>query len=78
MTSDNAVVKDLATLNILDEEEVPLVLLGDTDYVEYLYDLCLVGRILTDSVVHFPVLKNTLADLWHHLRGVSIMELEDK
>ncbi|PPR87153.1 hypothetical protein GOBAR_AA33534 [Gossypium barbadense] len=33
MTSDNAVVKDLATLNILDEEEVPLVLLGDTDYL---------------------------------------------
>lgn len=31
-----------------------------------------------DSVVHFSALKNTLADLWHPLRGVSIMELEDK
>ncbi|KAG8491294.1 hypothetical protein CXB51_014567 [Gossypium anomalum] len=43
-----------------------------------LYDLCLVGRVLTDSIVHFPSLKNTLADLWHPLRGVSIIEVENK
>ncbi|KAG8488555.1 hypothetical protein CXB51_016297 [Gossypium anomalum] len=78
MTNDNTMVEDLATLNIMDEEEVPLVLLGDADEVKYLYDLCLVVRVLTDSVVHFPALKNTLGDLWHPLRGVSIMELEDK
>ncbi|PPS02400.1 hypothetical protein GOBAR_AA18253 [Gossypium barbadense] len=63
--------EDLATLNILDKEEVPLVLLGDADDVEYLYYLCLVGRVLMDSVVHFSALKNTLEDLWHPLRGLG-------
>ncbi|MBA0729681.1 hypothetical protein Golax_022852 [Gossypium laxum] len=42
------------------------------------YGLCLVGQVLTDSIVNFPSLKNTLADLWHPLREVSIMEIEDK
>lgn len=28
--------------------------------------------------MHFSALKNTLADLWHPLKGVLIMELEDK
>ncbi|MFQ6623720.1 hypothetical protein Gotur_003518 [Gossypium turneri] len=62
----------------MDEEEDPLVVVGDDISVDPEYRLCLVGRVLTDSIVNFPSLKNTLADLWHPLRGVSIMEIEDK
>ncbi|KAH1108734.1 hypothetical protein J1N35_012502 [Gossypium stocksii] len=69
---------DLANLNITDEEEDPMVVLGDDSADAHLYDLCLVGRVLTDSVVNFPSLRNTLADLWHPLKGVSITVLEDK
>ncbi|MBA0553913.1 hypothetical protein Golob_013052 [Gossypium lobatum] len=69
---------DLANLNIMDEEEDPLVVLGDDISTDTEYGLCLVGRVLTDSIVNFPSLKNTLADLWHPLRGVSIMEIEEK
>ncbi|XP_052886482.1 uncharacterized protein LOC128295249 [Gossypium arboreum] len=62
----------------MDNEEDPLVVIGDEINTGQIYDLCLVGRVLTDSVVNFPSLKNTLADLWHLLRGVAISELEGK
>ncbi|MBA0755351.1 hypothetical protein Gogos_022157 [Gossypium gossypioides] len=69
---------DLANLNIIDEEEDPLVVVRDVMSADPEYGLCLVGRVLTDSIVNFPSLKNKLANLWHSLRGVSIMEIEDK
>ncbi|MBA0800028.1 hypothetical protein Gohar_010497 [Gossypium harknessii] len=55
-----------------------MVVLEENNANEQLYDLCLVGRVLMDSAVNFPSLKNTLADLWHPLRGVSITEMENK
>ncbi|MBA0754765.1 hypothetical protein Gogos_021980 [Gossypium gossypioides] len=69
---------DLANLNIMDEEEDTLVVVGDDMSADPEYGLCLVRRVLTDSIVNFPSLKNTLADLWHPLRGVSIIEIEEK
>ncbi|MBA0819469.1 hypothetical protein Gohar_021233 [Gossypium harknessii] len=78
MANVELVDTELANLNIIDEEEDPMVVLGANNDVVQLYDLCLVGRVLTDSVVNFPSLRNTFADLWHPLRGVSITELENK
>ncbi|MBA0848190.1 hypothetical protein Goshw_029532 [Gossypium schwendimanii] len=78
MANLNMVGVDLANLNIMDEEEDPLVVVGDDISVDPEYRLCLVRRVLTNSIVNFPSLKNTLADLWYLLRGVSIMEIEDK
>ncbi|PPR89691.1 hypothetical protein GOBAR_AA30989 [Gossypium barbadense] len=78
MIDINTVDEGLANLNIMNEEEDPMVLLGDDIAIDNLYELCLVGRVLTDSVGNFPSLKNTLADLWHPLRGVTITEMEDK
>ncbi|MBA0859488.1 hypothetical protein Goshw_007374 [Gossypium schwendimanii] len=62
----------------MDEEEDPMVVVGDNIAVDSGSGLCLVGQVLTDSIVNFPSLKNTLADLWDPLRGVSITENEDK
>ncbi|KAA3462160.1 reverse transcriptase [Gossypium australe] len=76
MDDINTVDADLANLNIMDEEEDPMVIIGDN--ITQIQDFCLVGRVLTDNVVNFPTLKNTLADLWHPLRGVTITEMEDK
>ncbi|MBA0749089.1 hypothetical protein Gogos_003050 [Gossypium gossypioides] len=56
--------EELANLNIVDEEED--------------YKLCLVGRVLTDSMVHFLSMRNTLVDLWHPLEGVSITDIMEK
>ncbi|KAH1096826.1 hypothetical protein J1N35_013747 [Gossypium stocksii] len=78
MGNINTVDEDLANLNITDEEEDPMMVLGNDITIVQLYELCLVGRVLMDSVVNFPSLKYTLADLWHPLRGVTITEMEDK
>ncbi|MBA0877588.1 hypothetical protein Goshw_011953 [Gossypium schwendimanii] len=78
MANVDLVDTELANLNIIDEEKDPMVVLGENIADEQLYDLCLVGRVLTDSVVNFPSLRNTLANLWHPLKGVSITKLENK
>ncbi|MBA0751603.1 hypothetical protein Gogos_000517 [Gossypium gossypioides] len=78
MANLNMVGVDLANLNIMDEEKDPLVVVGDDIVVEPEYGLCLVERVLTNSIVNFPSLKNTMADLWHLLRGVSITKIKDK
>ncbi|MBA0576277.1 hypothetical protein Golob_027969, partial [Gossypium lobatum] len=70
MANVDLVDTELANLNIIDEEEDPMLVLGENKADEKLHDLCLVGRVLTDSIVNFPFLRNTLADLWHPLRGV--------
>ncbi|KAG8474806.1 hypothetical protein CXB51_031505 [Gossypium anomalum] len=42
------------------------------------YDLYLVGCCLTASVVHFPAVKNTMANLWRPLVGIQISNLGEK
>ncbi|MBA0579180.1 hypothetical protein Gorai_021443, partial [Gossypium raimondii] len=36
------------------------------------------GRVLTGSVVHFPSMRNTLADLRHPLGGVTVTIVGEK
>ncbi|MBA0693825.1 hypothetical protein Goari_004171 [Gossypium aridum] len=31
-----------------------------------------------DSIVHFPSMRNLLANLWHPIEGIFITEIEDK
>ncbi|MBA0879731.1 hypothetical protein Goshw_007737 [Gossypium schwendimanii] len=38
----------------------------------------LVGCFLTASIIHFPSMKSTMANLWHPVRGVQIRDLEGK
>ncbi|KAK5770591.1 hypothetical protein PVK06_046742 [Gossypium arboreum] len=38
----------------------------------------LVGCFLTASIIYFPAMKSTLANLWHLVRGVQIRNLGDK
>ncbi|KAH1096419.1 hypothetical protein J1N35_013340 [Gossypium stocksii] len=67
---------DLANLRLWDEEEEAFqedAMVGDQDY-----RICLVGRCLTDGVVNFPSLHNTMADLWHPIGGICISDLGDK
>ncbi|MBA0872928.1 hypothetical protein Goshw_023544, partial [Gossypium schwendimanii] len=42
--------EELANLNIVDEEKVPLQFQRHTKVMEEDYRLCLVGRVLTNSV----------------------------
>ncbi|MBA0763344.1 hypothetical protein Gotri_012797, partial [Gossypium trilobum] len=47
----------------------------EIEEVEDKFKLCLVGRVLTESVVHFPSMRNTLAELWHPLDGITITNI---
>ncbi|KAH1056280.1 hypothetical protein J1N35_034345 [Gossypium stocksii] len=67
---------DLAKLNILDEEEEAFT--EEVSVVDQSYQLFLAGRCLTDSVVHFPSLCNTMADLWHPIKGICTTDLGEK
>ncbi|MFQ6652764.1 hypothetical protein Gotur_024475, partial [Gossypium turneri] len=66
----------LDNLRLLDDEEEAFQ--GDEEAAGRVHQLCLVGRCLTDSVVHFPSLRNTMADLWHPIGGICITELGEK
>ncbi|MBA0755035.1 hypothetical protein Gogos_021631 [Gossypium gossypioides] len=66
----------MANLRLLDDEEEAIQ--EDERVVSAAYQFCLVGRCLTDSVVHFPSLRNTMADLWHPIGGICITELGEK
>ncbi|KAH1038959.1 hypothetical protein J1N35_040702 [Gossypium stocksii] len=70
--------RNLAHLNISEEEEAPFWGQGNEDVIEEDYMLCLVGRVLTDSVVYFLSMRNTLADLWRLLGGVAISDIGEK
>ncbi|MFQ6671650.1 hypothetical protein Gotur_036118, partial [Gossypium turneri] len=65
--------EELANLNVIDEEELHFQ--EETLVVKDDYKWCLVGRCLTDSVVNFLYLQNTMADLWHPIRGIFILDL---
>lgn len=53
--------EELANLSLLDEEEEALQEKGVV--MERSYQFYLVGCFLTDSVVHFPSLCNTMTNL---------------
>lgn len=57
MANLNTVDVDLANLNIMDDDEDPLEVVGDDIAIDPEYGLCLVGRVLTDSIMNFPSLK---------------------
>ncbi|KAH1105949.1 hypothetical protein J1N35_009717 [Gossypium stocksii] len=78
MAVSQGVRTDLENLRIMDEEDEPLLAEGGDFSGNSDYDFCLVGRVLIDSVVNFTALKNTLADLWHPLMGVTIKEEANK
>ncbi|MBA0633819.1 hypothetical protein Godav_029476, partial [Gossypium davidsonii] len=67
---------DLANLALTDEVEEAFE--EDAALVDQNLHLCLVGCCLTDSIVHFPSLRNTIADLWYPIRGICISDLGDR
>ncbi|KAH1031840.1 hypothetical protein J1N35_044014 [Gossypium stocksii] len=67
---------ELANLNLVDEEDETVYGQEEEEIEDFRY--CRVGRVLTESAIHFPSMKNVLAELWHPIEGVAITEIEDK
>ncbi|MFQ6654178.1 hypothetical protein Gotur_025265 [Gossypium turneri] len=66
----------MANMRLIDEEEEAIQEFDGEACSAYQF--CLVGLCLTDSIVHFPSLRNTMADLWHPIGGICITELGEK
>lgn len=63
--------EELANLNLEEEEEEAFH--EEESVVDNQYHLSLVGHCLTDRLVHFPSLRNTLEDLWHLWVGFTFL-----
>ncbi|KAH1046947.1 hypothetical protein J1N35_037731 [Gossypium stocksii] len=61
--------EELANLNIDEDEEVSVRSGKKEVDVGEDFNSCLVGRVLTESLVHFLSMKKSLTNLWHLLGG---------
>ncbi|KAK5772502.1 hypothetical protein PVK06_048791 [Gossypium arboreum] len=68
----------IADLNLNDGEDEAFSLPVDSKEQNVMYDFYLMGCYLTASVVHFPAMRNTMANIWHPLKGVQISDLGEK
>ncbi|KAK5793209.1 hypothetical protein PVK06_034347 [Gossypium arboreum] len=68
----------LAGLTLNEDEEAVLQIQDESLSGEEKEVFRLVGCFLTASVIHFPAMKSTMANLWHPVQGVQIRDLGDK
>lgn len=66
----------MENLNLEEEENTAFVLEGDVEEALNKYELCLVGRFLTEKNINVRAMKSKLADIWKPAMGISIKELE--
>lgn len=69
--------RGLANLSLEDREEA-FSIPDDVESQSSTYSFYLVGCFLIASVVHFPTIINTMANIWHLLEGVQISDLGEK
>ena len=66
-------------VSIEEEEEGGLIVEGDDvdegEETKIDFRYCLVGRFLTDKVINFSAMKNTMASLWRPGKGACIKDL---
>ncbi|MBA0785300.1 hypothetical protein Gotri_024842 [Gossypium trilobum] len=67
-----------ARLTLEEEEDEILQIQSDEETNGEVEVLQLEGCFLTASIVHFPAMRSTMANLWHPVRGVQIRDLGKK
>lgn len=63
-------------LRIEDEENESFLLEGDVEKTVNRFEMCLVGRLITEKNINVRAMKSKLADVWKPTMGISIKELE--
>ncbi|CAI9757017.1 unnamed protein product [Fraxinus pennsylvanica] len=69
-------LEDIYAKISLEDEEQGVELQGDDaiqENEEYRY--CLVGRFLTDRIIHFVSMRNTMAAIWRPKKGICIKDI---
>ncbi|MBA0824830.1 hypothetical protein Goarm_021472 [Gossypium armourianum] len=59
----------LVNLSLVEKEEDSVHNIEEEEEFGEEFNPCLVGRVLTNSAVHFSSLKNVLAEFWHPIEG---------
>lgn len=75
MAREEDIDQRLANLGIEDEENDVFILDGDIDEEVNKYELCLVGRLLTEKSINVRAMKSKIADVWRPAMGLTIKEL---
>lgn len=68
--------EQLAVLNIEDEENGDFMFDGDVDEQVNRYELCLVGRFLTEKNINVRAMTSKMADIWNPMMGINIKEID--
>lgn len=76
MVVNQDIDQQMAELEIDKEENEGFVLEGDIEENINKYDMCLVGRLLTEKSINVRAMKSRLADIWKPAMGIDIKELE--
>lgn len=66
----------LGNLNIEDEENEELCFEEGFEEGPNRFELCVVGRFLTDKNINSRVMKSKMADIWRPARGINIKDLK--
>ena len=76
MSEEHDLNNSMAALGIEEEENASFVLEGDIEEDFNRYDLCLVGKLLTQKNINVRAMKTKIADVWRPAMGLSIKELD--
>lgn len=68
--------EQLADLNIEEEENEDFMFAGDVEEQVNRYDLCLVGRFLTEKNINVRAMTSKMADIWKPTMGINIKEID--
>ncbi|MBA0686925.1 hypothetical protein Goari_014492 [Gossypium aridum] len=60
--------RDLAVFSLDDEEDEIVEVQRQVESIMNENEFCLVGCFLMASVIHFPTMKSTMANLWHPIK----------
>lgn len=82
MASTSSILEVMNNITLEDEEDEGLAFQGGEGVEqidgqgEFNTELCLVGRFLSEGVVDFPLMQQTMAALWRPGKGVYIKEVD--
>lgn len=76
MACYNDLNNQFENLDIDEEENSVFVLGGDVDTSINNYELCVVGRFLTERNINVNAMKTKMADVWRPAMGITIKEIE--
>ncbi|XP_017256434.1 uncharacterized protein LOC108225991 [Daucus carota subsp. sativus] len=68
--------EQMADLNIEEEENEDFVFDGDVEEEVNKYELCLIGRYLTEKNINTRAMKTKMADIWKPAMGMTIKEID--